>query len=151
VIMGTQSEVVVTSTTFTPSGEVSVDDNAASVVGCKGNNLSDAVSESESEAELEPDPPVCDLCGPAPCDWDNYGEEIWEECNNLKEVGFENKAVRFHAYKLYTRMRHGVLRRFDHRPLPVCVHGEVMDAWPEANHVYVSFQLAMKDAADETD
>jgi len=46
-------------------------------------------------------------------------------------------------------MRHGVLRRFDRRPLPVCVHGEILDSWPDANHEYTGFQLAMKDAADD--
>ena len=58
-----------------------------------------------------------------------------------------NKAVRHHAYKMYTHMRHGVLHHFDRRPLPVCIRGEIMimDAWPEANHVYVGFQMAMKD------
>jgi hypothetical protein len=30
----------------------------------------------------------------------------------MKEGGSDNKAVRYHAYKLYTRMRHGVLQHF---------------------------------------
>jgi hypothetical protein len=112
----------------------------------------DAESEESSEVEDEEvdealsekeDPVVCDLCSQAPCDWETFGEEIWEECNSLKEGGLDNKAVRFHAYKMYTRMRHGVLRRFDRRPLPVCVCGAITDAWPEADHVYVGFQQAM--------
>jgi hypothetical protein len=67
-----------------------------SAVECNGDDLSDSVSKSESE----PDPMLCNLCSQAPCDWENYGEEIWEECNSLKEQGMENKAVRFHAYKM---------------------------------------------------
>jgi hypothetical protein len=66
----------------------------------------------------------------------------------MKEGGSDNKAVRYHAYQLYSHMRHGVLWHFDHRPLPVCVRGEIMDSWPDPNH-YVGFQQAMKDASDE--
>jgi hypothetical protein len=110
---------------------------------------SESASETEDEEELaEPDVVTCDLCGQAPCDWDTFGEEIWEECNNMKEAGSDNKAVRFHAYKMYTRLRHGVLRRFDRRPLPVCVRGEIMDSWPDPNHQYVGFQQAISDAAE---
>ncbi len=110
---------------------------------------SESASELEDEEELaEPDVVTCDLCGQAPCDWDTFGEEIWEECNNMKEAGSDNKAVRFHAYKMYTRLRHGVLRRFDRRPLPVCVRGEIVDSWPDPNHQYVGFQQAISDAAE---
>ena len=138
--MGTQNEVVHNSTTVTPSAEVAMDVAAESVVaGKSGSNLSDAaselVSDSDSEYESDFDPPVWELCGQAPCDSEQYGEDIWEECNTMKEQGFENNAVRYHAYKLYTRTRHGVFRRYDQRPLPVCVCGEIMDAWPEADHV----------------
>ncbi len=94
------SEVVVTVATVTPSGDVVMGcDNldgcrpTASGMECNGDNLSDVVSESKSEPDLV----LCNLCGQAPCDWENFGEEIWEECNNLKEQNFENKAVRFHA------------------------------------------------------
>jgi hypothetical protein len=31
----------------------------------------------------------------------------------------------------------------------VCVHGEIMDSWPDENHVYTGFQLAMIEAAEE--
>ena len=69
--------------------------------------------EDEEEVEGKADPIICDLCGQSPCDWDTYIEELWDECNSLKEGGADNKAVCFHAYKLYTRMRHGMLRHFD--------------------------------------
>jgi hypothetical protein len=59
---------------------------------------------------------------------DSFGEEIWEECNSLKEGGLDNKVVRFHAYKLYTRVHHGILHHFDQRPLPICIHGEIIDS-----------------------
>ncbi len=65
----------------------------------------------------------------------------------MKEQGSENKAIRYHAYKMYTRLSHGVLRRFDCRPLPVSIHGEIMDSWPDPNHQYIGFQQAMRDAA----
>jgi hypothetical protein len=69
----------------------------------------------------------------------------------MKEQGADNKAVRFHAYKMYTRMRHGVLHHFDRQPLPVCVCGEILDEWPDANHIYVGFQMAIRNAEDEKD
>jgi hypothetical protein len=93
------------------------------------------------------DPVACDLCGQAPCDWDSFGEEIWEECNSLKEGGLDNKAVRCHAYKLHTRMRHRILRRFDQRPLPICVHGEIKDSWPDPICNYTGFQCALNHEA----
>lgn len=78
-----------------------------------------------------------------------FGEEIWDECNVLKEQGSENKAVRLHGKKMYTWLKHGVLHCFEHRPLPVCIHGEIMDSWSDPNHEYVCFQQALKDAAEE--
>ncbi len=63
--------------------------------------------------------------------------------------GMDYKAVRYHAYRIYTQIRHGVLHWFDHRPLPVCVYGEIMDSWLDPNHVYIGFQVTMRDAAEE--
>jgi hypothetical protein len=82
------------------------------------NSEVDAESEKDSEVEDEEmdealeenkDPVICDLCGQAPCDWESFGEEIWEECNGMKEAGSDSKAARFHAYTMYTRLRNGVL------------------------------------------
>jgi hypothetical protein len=85
-------------------------------------------SEDEEEVAGKADPIIFYLCGQSPCDWDTYGEELWEECNRLKEAGADNKAVCFHAYKLYTWMGRGVLHHFDRRPLPVCARGEILDS-----------------------
>jgi hypothetical protein len=95
-------------------------------------------------------PVICDMCGQAPCNWESFGEDIWEECHALTEAGMDNKAVRYHAYKIYTRMRHGVLHRFDQQPLPICVRGEIMDEWPDPKYSYVGFQAVVRDAATET-
>jgi len=81
------------------------------------------------------DPITCDLCGQASCDWDVIGEESWEECNIQKK----NKAVSYHAYRMYTHIRHGVLHYFDQEALPVCIYGEIMDSWPDPNHEYIGF------------
>jgi len=125
--------------------------------GSRENSEVDASSEEGSEVEDEEvdealeenkDPVICDLCGQAPCDWEPFGEKIWEECNGMKEAGSDNKAVHFHAYTMYTHLCYGVLQRFDRRPLPVCVRGKIMDSWPDPNHVCTGFQLAMKDAAE---
>jgi hypothetical protein len=67
------------------------------------------VESDEEDGTVEADPVPCDLCGQTPFDWDVLGKEIWEECNLMKEQVSENKAVRYHAYKMYTRLRHGVL------------------------------------------
>jgi len=45
----------------------------------------------------------------------------------------------------YTHMRHGILHWFDQRQLPVCVCGEILDSWPDPNHIYIGFQLAVKE------
>jgi hypothetical protein len=62
----------------------------------------------------------CTYCGQIPCDWVAFETEICEECEELVEQNCTNKEVRFHAYHLYTRLRHGVLRKFDRRPSPMC-------------------------------
>jgi len=113
------------------------DDSGSTTV----ESMSEAEVESDTEdATVEADPVPCNLWGQTPCDWDVFGEEIWEECNLMKEQGSENEAMRYHAYKMYTRLRHGVLWCFDRRPLPVCICGEIMDSWPDPNHQYVGFQ-----------
>jgi hypothetical protein len=66
-----------------------------------------------------------------------------EDCEALEEEGRTSKEIRHHAYRLHTRLRYGVLHKFDLRPLPVCVRGKIMDNWPEPNHVYVGFQAAL--------
>jgi len=107
--------------------------------------------ESEKEDEtVVPDPVTCNLCSQLPCDWDVFGEEIWKECNIMKEEGSDNKVVHYHAYKMYTCLRYGVLYCFDYRPLPVCICGEILDSWPDPNHEYVGFKQAMRDAAEDT-
>jgi hypothetical protein len=63
----------------------------------------------------------------------------------------ENNQVRFHAYHEYTRLKHGVLRRHDRRPLPMCVQSEILDSWPDPNGSYFGFQAAIKHAADDSD
>ena len=102
------------------------------------------------EEEVSNDEPVlCSLCGQV-CDWESFGEEIWEECELLKGQGADNKQVWFHAYKMYTCLRHGVLRRFHRRPLPVCIRGEIMDSCPDPNHEYVGFHAALHDVVEES-
>jgi hypothetical protein len=103
--------------------------------------------DSNEEPQSEEEAVACDMYGQVPCDWDTFGEEIWEECHVMKEQGMDNKTVRYHAYRMYTRLRHGILCHFDHQPLPVCMRGEIMDEWPDPNHVYVWFQAAIRDAA----
>jgi hypothetical protein len=113
----------------------------------KSDLEAESQDETEEEEELIEEPASCDLCGQTPCDWETFGEDIWEECNGLKKGCMEKKAVRFHAYKLYTHMCHGI--SLDRRQLPVCVRGEIMDSWPDPNHVYTGFQQAMKDVAED--
>jgi len=60
----------------------------------------------------------CVYCGKTPCDRVLFEEEIVEECEVLEELKRSNKEIRHHAYCLYTWLKHGVLRKYDHRPLP---------------------------------
>jgi len=110
-----------------------------------------SVGSSQDEAEeasVDCNKDPCTYCGQNPCDWVRFEVEICEECEQLVEENRSNKEVRFHAYRLYTRLRHGVLRKFDRRPLPICVRGEIMDNWPERSRNYVGFQAALRDVAD---
>jgi hypothetical protein len=110
-------------------------------------------SEDESNAEVEEScgvvveipPEPCPLCVLVPCDWVTFGEEICEECNAVAEQKVPNKEICFHAYRMYTHFRFGVLCQYDQRPLPVCVCREIMDAHPDPNHQYVGFQAAIRD------
>jgi hypothetical protein len=101
--------------------------------------------EEDEDEENEPMAvcPRCDFCGQQPCDWEMFGDQIAEECDEMVEK------IRFHGYKLYTRLKHGVLRRYDRRELPVCVRGEIMDSYPDPNHKYVGFQLALQDVEED--
>jgi hypothetical protein len=67
----------------------------------------------------------------------------------MADEKFPPKMMQFHAYKLYTRLRHGVLHKFDCRPLPIFVRGQIMDNWPEPDHVYVGFHSALQDVASD--
>jgi len=93
--------------------------------------------------------PRCDFCGQQPCDWEMFGDQIAEECDEMVENGIPKNEIHFHAYKLYTRLKHGVLRRCDCCKLPVCVQGEIIDSYPDPNHKYVGFQLALEDVEED--
>jgi hypothetical protein len=90
----------------------------------------------------------CVYCGQNPCDWVTFEADICEECEELEQEKCNDKEIRHHAYRLYTRLRYGVLRKFDRRPLPICVRGEIMDNWPDPNHSYVGFQDALRDVSE---
>jgi len=78
------------------------------------NSVHSSEMDSEEEPQSEEELVTCDMCGQGPCDWETFGEEIWEECQGLKDQGLDNTAVWYYAYRMYTRMRHGVLHHFDH-------------------------------------
>jgi len=78
------------------------------------NSVHSSKMDSEEKPQSEEEVVTCDMCGQGPCDWETFGREIWEECQGLKEQGLDNMAVRYHAYRMYTWMRHSVLRQFDH-------------------------------------
>jgi hypothetical protein len=112
-------------------------------------NSSESASDSEDTDEEEDDRPkdTCSFCGQVPCDWDTFGDEIFYEGMELKESGLENNQVCYHAYRHYTHLRHGVYRKHDHHPLPVCAQTEIMENWPDPNRNYVGFQAVLKEAA----
>ncbi len=92
----------------------------------------DSPASPEDAVVVDKDP--CVYCQQVPCDWETFGTEICEDCEALEEKGRTTKEIRHHAYRLYTRLRYGVLHKFDCRPLPVYVRGEIMDNGPEPNH-----------------
>jgi len=77
-----------------------------------------------------------------------FKDEIIEECEVLEEEKQSSKEIRHHAYCLYTQLKHGVLCKFDRRPFPICVRGEIMDNWPDPNRSYVGFQAALREVSD---
>jgi hypothetical protein len=120
----------------------------------EGSQVKDS---SESTLKFEVSIPIqatvvekepCVYCEQNPCDWVTFEDDILEECEVLEEERHSNKEIRHHAYRLYTRLTHGVLCKFDRRPLPICVHGEIMDNWPDPNRSYVGFQAALNDVSD---
>jgi hypothetical protein len=145
------SEVFAHQTGCASPSVVKLDSEEGSLVVDSDDNSSELASDAEDtdeEIEVCPKEP-CSFCGQVPCDWDTFGDEIFDEGTQLKETGLENNQVRYHAYRHYTRLRHGVLRKHDRRPLPVCVRTEIMENWPDPNRNYVGFQAALKDAAQE--
>jgi hypothetical protein len=110
----------------------------------------DGDGSDDSYKEVKDQPP-CEFCGQVLCDAVVFWDDICEICDDLKDNGMEYNQVRFHAYREYTRLKHGVLRRHDRRPLPMCVRLEILDSWPDPNGSYVGFQAAIKHAADDSD
>ena len=145
------SEVVADETGFSSHSVVKVEVEDGTLVLESDANSEELASESEDTNDQEDgrSKEPCSFCGQVPCDWDTFGDEIFDEGMQLKDSGLENNQVRYHAYRHYTRLRHGVLRRHDRRPLPVCVRTEIMENWPDPNRNYVGFQAALKDAAQE--
>jgi hypothetical protein len=117
-----------------------------------GKTQVDSCDESQqfdnAAAATTPEKEPCVYCGQNPCDWVTFEADICEECGELEQEKCNNKEIRYHAYRLYTRLRYGVLRKFDRRPLPICVRGEIMDNWPDPNHSYVGFQDALRDVSE---
>jgi hypothetical protein len=107
-------------------------------------------SDEDSECEEAKGGPPCEFCGQVPCDVDTFWDDICEVCDGYKGNGLDNNQVRFHAYREYTRLMHGVLWRYDRRPLPMCVRSEIMVSWPDPNCNYVGFWAAMKYAAEDS-
>jgi hypothetical protein len=95
------------------------------------------------------DCPPCDFCCQQPCDWEIFGDQIVEECDEMVENGIPKNEIHFHVYKLYTHLKHGVLQSYDHHELPVCVRGEIMDRYPDLNHKYVGFLLDLHDVTED--
>ena len=111
----------------------------------------DSVKDAGSVVELVSPPKPCELCGQSPCDWISFGDQIIEECDEMMDQNLPTNQIRFHAYRLYTQLRFGVLHKHDRRPLPVCVCGEIMDSYPDPNHQYVGFRDALNDVAVHDD
>jgi hypothetical protein len=44
-------------------------------------------------------------------------------------------------------MKHGILSRHDRRPLLMCICIEIIDNWPDPNHIYVGIQAAIEEVA----
>jgi hypothetical protein len=122
--------------------------DADSVEVEQGTPDSDGSIEASKEGKVEI---PCEFCGQVPCDVVIFWDNICEVCDDLKDNGMANNQVRFHAYREYTRLKHGVLRRHDRRPLPMCVRSEIQDSWPDPNGTYVGFQAAIKHAAEDSE
>ena len=81
------------------------------------SEVEDHCSDDESSADMEEScdgsaarpPEPCPLCGQVPCDWVTFGDDICQECDEMVNQKVPNKEIRFHAYRMYTRFRFGVL------------------------------------------
>jgi hypothetical protein len=73
---------------------------------CMSKGRSNA--EEERSVDVVGDATPCDLCAQSPCDWITFGDTICEECDLMADEKYPEKMIRFHAYKLYTHLRHGV-------------------------------------------
>jgi hypothetical protein len=133
--------------------EQSSSDESGFLSGISEGGAVDSVAESSTSVDeavpIKEEPP-CDFCGQVPCDWVTFADDICDVCDQLKDSGMENNQVRFHAYREYTRLKHGVLHKHDCRPLPICVRSEIIDCWPDPNGNYVGFLAAIKHAAQDS-
>ncbi len=100
------------------------------------------------EETTAPDVPLepCVLIRQVPCNWISFHDEICEECEELMKQQQSNREIHFHAYQLYNPLRFGVIHKFNHRHLPVCVHSEITGSYPDPSHQHFGFLASMNDA-----
>jgi len=86
---------------------------------------SESKSKAEHEDKVDPDPVIYALWSNPP--W--WGCFWWRDLEGVQHSNGSRQSDTM--YTRYTPVRHGVLQHFDWQPLPVCVHSEIMDSWPD--------------------
>jgi hypothetical protein len=84
---------------------------------------------------------VTDLQKEPPCDWVMFEIRFVSNVRNWRRRSANTK-------NSATRLKYVVLCKFDQRPLPILVCGEIMDNWPALNHSYFGFHDALRDVSD---
>ena len=90
----------------------------------------------------------CIYCGKSPCVWTKYEAQLIEEFNKQEpaiDAQFEtnddinriNSTKRKFLYKIFTRLRYGILGKGNRKVLPACVTKGIRFLFPDSNEDYM--------------
>lgn len=96
---------------------------------------------------------VCEICGSAPCEWLEYGQDIknaatsrysrnipYSKALDSDGNSISNSEVQKELYQLFTYMKFGHLGRGVRIPIAYCVVREIRSLFPEVDGNYMGFK-----------
>jgi hypothetical protein len=130
---------------FTPAGE-----NTIAISMDMDEDDADEPPPAATESPMYTAPPLCKYCNEAPCvltqcdealdDTKTLYEFLMWRGEEMMDAGHHPKEIRFELYKVASRFRDGLLGKGYRIELPLCVTGDIRDAFPAKGGNYTGFK-----------